>query len=82
MYNALGGVRLFTRNSIIVESGTGTLTESNVVTVNGANGIISGSISATTLTISITSTQIPSGTSESVKASVLVNGQSVTLAAL
>ena len=82
LYSASGGARVFTRSSTLVETGGAALVESGVATVNGANGAISGSISGTTLTIGISSSQTPSGTVETIRASVLVNGVEVTVTAL
>lgn len=83
LFSASGGARAYNRQSFIYETGGAAIVETNVTgTVSTGAGSIGATISGTTLTIVVASTLSPIGTVETAHASILVNGQQVTLTAL
>lgn len=68
------GSRIWYRNSLVLETGGATLSENNLNAVNGANGTLSFVLSGATLTVRTTT----SGTSETARMAILVEGYEMT----
>lgn len=68
------GSRIWYRNSLVVETGGASLSENNLNAVNGANGTLSFVLSGATLTVRTTT----SGTSETARMAILVEGRDMT----
>jgi len=71
-----GGSRIFYRNSLVIESGGATLTETNLNAVNGANGTLSFVLSGATLTVRTTTNTA----NEDGRMAILVEGYEMTSA--
>jgi hypothetical protein len=71
-----GGTRIWYRNSLVLETGGATLTETNLDAVNGSNGTLSFVLSGATLTVRTTTT----ATDETARMAILVEGYEMTSA--
>jgi hypothetical protein len=71
-----GGTRIWYRNSLVLETGGATLTETNLDAVNGSNGTLSFVLSGATLTVRTTTT----ATGETARMAILVEGYEMTSA--